>query len=90
VFGCGLCNFVKPGYRNRYRDYDTGWTIQDSIPSRGQKFSCPPKRPDRLFDLPSFLFSVYWGLLSLVAKKWSLVPVLRMIRAIVLLPYAPS
>jgi hypothetical protein len=64
--------------------------MQDSIPSRGQKFSCSPKRPDLLLDSPNVLFSVYRGLLSLVAKKWSLVPIIRMIRAIVLLPIAPS
>jgi hypothetical protein len=36
--------------------------VWGSYPDRGKRFFCSPKRPDRLWGPPSFLFSGYWDL----------------------------
>jgi hypothetical protein len=45
-------------------DIMTGYVLDGRgyIPSRGKRVVCTPQRPDRLWDPPSFLPNVYWGL----------------------------
>ena len=61
------CLAIPPHVENSYITRAVGWTIQGSNAIRG--IFCFPKRPDKIWGLPSFIFNTYrgssWGI-----KRW--------------------
>jgi len=57
-------NYLRPGLQKLTGLQSAQSRYRGSIPGKGKQFYCFPKRPDRIWGRPTFLFTGYRGLFS--------------------------